>query len=130
MAATAAGLRFLLSKNRQMDRVSYLIISNVVTGFVLVMTCGVALFRIRIVRCPFCNGRIRQEELRAHIELCNEHNTLYMGRFSPSLMPLPPQPQHPQHPQHPQEQLAVAVPLPSPYVIHPTYTGATKYADI
>lgn len=85
------------------------------------MTCGVALFRVRFVRCPFCNVRLPQDELRTHIGFCNEHNTLYMGRFSPTLMPLP-------APAH--EQLAVAVPLPPPFVLSQAYPGAPKVAEI
>jgi hypothetical protein len=86
-----------------MDTNSYLIISNVVTGFVLLMTCGVAIFRRRIVNCPFCQQRISDLDLRTHIQMCNEHNNLYMGRISPAL-----------HAIHipPAELLAVAVPLP------------------
>jgi hypothetical protein len=80
------------------------------------MTCGVSIFRIRIVRCPFCDGRLRQEELRTHIGFCNEHNTLYMGRFSPTLTA--------------NEQLAVAVPLPPPFVLPPPTQAHPKYADI
>jgi hypothetical protein len=70
------------------------------------MTCGVSIFRIRIVRCPFCQVRIQSHELRTHIGLCNEHNLLYMGRFSPTL-------------QASHEPLAVAVPLQPPFILSP-----------
>ena len=57
-------------------------------------------------------------ELRTHIQVCTEHNNLYMGRFSPALnsvnatavavpVPLPPPVPFPYT-----EPLAIAVPLP------------------
>ena len=91
-----------------MDSNSYLILSNVFTGFALLMTCGVAIWRRRIVNCPFCNERMSDFDLRTHIQMCNEHNNLYMGRFSPTLtavaVPFPPV-----------EPLAIPVPLPPQY---------------
>ena len=91
-----------------MDSNSYLVLSNVFTGFVLFITCGVAIWRRRIINCPFCYERMSDFELRTHIQTCTEHNNLYMGRFSPALnsvkataVPIPYT-----------EPLAIAVPLP------------------
>lgn len=105
-----------------MDTTSYLIISNVLTGVVLLMTCGVSLFRIRNVQCPFCHAKLDQDQLRTHIGACNEHNELYMGRFSPAC-------QTPVSIRH--EPLAVAVPLPPnalAYAVSPQ--NGPKIADI
>jgi hypothetical protein len=90
-----------------MDSNSYLVISNVFTGFVLLMTCGVTIWRRRIISCPFCYERMSDLELRTHIQICTEHNNLYMGRFSPVLRAVPVQLPEPfPYP------LAIAVPLP------------------
>lgn len=72
-----------------MNTSTYLIISNVLTAFTLIMTCGIAIWRRRIIQCPFCDQRISDLDLRNHIQLCSEHNALYMGRFSPSIEPVP-----------------------------------------
>ena len=103
-----------------MDTNSYLILSNVFTGFMLLMTCGVAIWRRRIITCPFCNQRMSDFELRTHIQMCNEHNALYMGRFSPALtaVPIP----------H-TEALAVPVPLPPTFALPPPI-GAVKVAEL
>ena len=97
-----------------MDTNSYLILSNVFTGFMLIMTCGVAIWRRRIITCPFCNQRMSDYELRTHIQMCNEHNALYMGRFSPALRAIP----------H-TEALAVPVPLPPTFTL-PSSMGSVK----
>lgn len=102
-----------------MDTVSYLVISNVFTGLALIMTCGVSICRVRFTRCPFCSARLPQEELRTHIGICNEHNVLFMGRLSPTVMA-----------PTTHEQLAVAVPLPPQYVMSPPYPSAPKVAEI
>jgi hypothetical protein len=60
----------------------------------LIMTCGVAIWRRRIISCPFCNERMSDFDLRTHIQQCNQHNVLYMGRFNLT------------------EALAIPVPLP------------------
>jgi hypothetical protein len=80
-----------------MDKSSYLLISNVITGVALIVTCGISCFRRKFVYCPFCNERVESHALRTHIGMCNQHNTLYMGRYSPTIQPL-----------------AVAVPVPPP----------------
>ena len=82
------------------------------------MTCGVAIWRRRIVSCPFCNQRIADHDLRNHIQMCGEHNSLYMGRFSPALTAA-----------HQAEALAVPVPLPPPFALPPPM-GAVKVANL
>ena len=106
-----------------MDSNSYLILSNVLTGFVLLMTCGVAIWRRRIINCPFCRHRISDLDLRAHIQMCNEHNNLYMGRFSPTLTGIP---IHLAPPLPPAEPLAIPVPLPPQPQQYPNF----KIADL
>jgi hypothetical protein len=82
-----------------MDLSSYLILGNVISGVTLCITCiGCGLFQ-RFIHCPYCDRRLYTYELRSHIEICPDHNLLYMGRFSPVLheplaipVPLPPEP--------------------------------------
>ena len=100
-----------------MDTSSYLILSNVFTGFMLVMTCGVSIWRHRIIRCPFCDHRVSDFDLRTHIQMCNEHNALYMGRFSPAIaVPSP-------------HSEALAVPVPLPFELPPPME-AIKVANL
>lgn len=73
-----------------------------ISSVALLATCLFYGCRQRFVHCPYCNSRVSQYELRPHIELCPEHNTLFMGRFSPALTG---------------EPLAIPVPLPSNYGI-------------
>lgn len=83
----------------------YLVISNVITGMALLLTCTITLCRRRDIRCPYCNAPVYQYELRQHIEQC-------IRPVSPVVA-------------SPAEQLyAVAVPLPPPYY------GNAKVADI
>ena len=85
----------------------YLVISNVITGMALLLTCTITLCRRKDIRCPYCNAPVYQYELRQHIEQC--------------IRPISPVPVV----ASPAEQLyAVAVPLPPPYY------GNTKVADI
>jgi hypothetical protein len=71
------------------------------------MTCGVAIWRRQIISCPYCNQRISACDLQSHIQICNDHNALYMGRFSPALTALTVIP------------YAEAVPLPPTFALHP-----------
>jgi hypothetical protein len=79
-----------------MDLSSYLILGNVISGVALFVTCiGCGLFQ-RFIHCPYCNRRLYTYALRSHIELCSDHNLLFMGRFRPVI----------------REPLAIPVPLP------------------
>ena len=84
----------------------------------LIMTCGVAIWRRRIITCPFCNQRMSDYDLRTHIQMCHEHNALYMGRFSPAITAIP----------H-SEALAVPVPLPPSFALPPPM-AAIKVANL
>jgi hypothetical protein len=99
-----------------MDTNSYLILTNVFTGFMLIMTCGVAIWRRRIINCPYCTKRIAESDLQSHFQTCAEHNNLYMGRFSPSLTALTVFP------------YAEPVPLPPSFALQPT--GGIKVANL
>jgi len=94
-----------------MNTEGYLMISNVITGVLLVMTCSVLCRRRRSVECPYCGAHVQQDGLRQHIDMCN----VRLGAIVPrsSVQPVP------------SEQVyAVAVPLPPPYY------GNAKVADV
>lgn len=94
-----------------MNTEGYLMISNVITGAMLVMTCSFACRRRHVKECPYCGAHVQQDGLRQHIDMCN----VRLGAIAPrpSVVPLP------------SEQVyAVAVPLPPPYY------GNAKVADI
>ena len=94
-----------------MNTEGYLMISNIITGALLVMTCSFTVCRRRNVECPYCNGVVPKDSLRQHIDHC-----AIAGRLGHSVVPVP----------MPIEQpLAIAVPLPPP-----PYYGNAKVADI
>jgi hypothetical protein len=103
-----------------MNTEGYLILSNVITGALLVMTCSFACYRRRGSACPYCGAHVQTYDMKRHIDSCN----VRLGAVQPTVqavpLPLPlPLPL-------PQEQVyAVAVPLPPA-----TYYGNAKVADI
>jgi len=91
-------------------------ISNIITGALLVITCSFTVCRRRSVECPYCNGVVPKDGLRQHIDHCA---VAIAGRMGPSAVPVPvPSVMHIEQP------LAVAVPLSQPYY------GNAKVADI
>lgn len=91
-----------------MNTEGYLMISNIITGALLVMTCSFTACRRRRVECPYCNGVVPNDGLRQHIDHCA---IAIAGRLGasvvPSVMPI-------------EQPLAIAVP----------YYGNAKVADI
>ncbi len=97
-----------------MNTEGYLMISNVITGVLLVTTCSFACRRRRVTECPYCGAHVQQDGLRQHIDICN----VRIGAIAPRSSVVQPVPL-------PVEQVyAVAVPLPPPYY------GNAKVADV
>jgi hypothetical protein len=101
-----------------MNTEGYLILSNVITGALLVMTCSFACYRRRGSACPYCGAHVQVYDMRHHIDSCN----VRLGAIG-SLPAVQPAVQA--VPLHSEQVYAVAVPLPPA-----TYYGNAKVADV
>lgn len=93
-----------------MNTEGYLMISNIITGALLVMTCSFTACRRRRVECPYCNGVVPNDGLRQHIDHC-----AIAGRLGASVVPVP---------------IPSVMPIEQPLAIAVPYYGNAKVADI
>jgi len=95
-----------------MNTEGYLMISNIITGALLVMTCSFTVCRRRSVKCPYCNGVVPKDGLRQHIDHCA---VAIAGRMGPSAMAIP---------------MPSVMPIEQPLAVAVPYYGNAKVADI
>ncbi len=96
-----------------MNAEGYLILSNVITGFIVIATCAFTACRRPAIFCPYCNEALRQSNLRPHLDIC-----MRMSATAVTVVGGTPAVQR-------DAPLAVAVPLPPAY-----YVGTARVADV